>query len=85
MAQHWLDVTDGDVCVMLSLALILLWLWLCGLSLRAVLAQAAFSLSGYLRPRPDQALEGTLRTAFTQLDEELALILDERPVAGPRG
>ncbi len=60
------------------------WLWHCGRSLRTVFEQVALSLSGHLRPRPDQALERALRTAFTQLDEELAVVLGDRPTAGPR-
>jgi hypothetical protein len=84
MAHHWFNVTYADISVMLGLALIVLWVWLCGSSLQAMLSQAALSLSGHFRPRPDQALECTLRTAFTQLDKELAVILDDRPIAHPR-
>jgi hypothetical protein len=45
------------------------------------LAQAAHTVSGYLRRRPDPACESALRTAFAELDAELAAILGNRDAA----
>jgi hypothetical protein len=84
MAHHAFSVPYADISAMLGLALVILWLQLCGKNLRGLFAQAALSLSGYLRRRPDQALECTLRSAFTQLDKELATVLGDRPVPHPR-
>ncbi len=79
MAHHAFSVPYADMSAMLGLALVVLWLQLCGKNLRDLFAQAALSLSGYLRPRPAQALARTLRSAFTQLDKELAAVLGDRP------
>lgn len=78
--HQWLYATYIDISVMLGLALVILWPLprLCGARLRTALARAALCLCGHLRPRPDQVMERALRTAFTQLDEELALALDDR-------
>src|ERR1700693_3126810 len=84
MGNNGLNVTYVNISVMLGLALLIVWLWLRGRKLRTPFSQAMLCLSGYLRPRPDQAMECALRTAFTQLDEELALVLDGRPIARPR-
>jgi len=83
MAHHALSVSYADISAMLGLALVILWLQLRGKNLKDLFSQAALSLSGYLRPRPDQALECTLRSAFTQLDKELAAVLGDRPVPRP--
>jgi hypothetical protein len=45
------------------------------------LAHAAHTVSGYLRRRPDPACENALRTAFAELDAELAAILGNRDAA----
>jgi hypothetical protein len=84
MVNHGLNVPYSDTSVMLGLALIVLWLRLRGRNVRDVLAQAMFSVSGYLRPGPDEAMECALRNAFTQLDKELAAVLADRPVPRPR-
>jgi hypothetical protein len=84
MAHHAFSVPYSDISAMLGLALVILWLQLCGKNLRDLSAQIALSLSGYLRRRPDKALECTLRSAFTQLDKELATVLGDRPVPQPR-
>jgi len=42
------------------------------------LAHAALTVSGHLRRRPDPACESALRTAFAELDAELARILGNR-------
>ena len=41
-------------------------------------ARSFLAVTGYLRPRPAPALECALRTAFADLDRELAEILDGR-------
>ena len=78
MMRHMLTSRYGDVLPMLSLALVLLWLRLTGVNLREHLANAALTVTGYLRRRPDPAIEHALRTAFTTLDQELAEILGDR-------
>lgn len=47
-------------------------------SLGDFFAHAALTVSGHLRRRPDPACESALRTAFAELDSELALILGNR-------
>jgi len=47
-------------------------------SLRDFLVHAALTVSGHLRRRPDPACESALRTAFAELDAELAAILGNR-------
>jgi hypothetical protein len=82
MTRHMLTFRYVDVLPMLSLALVFLWLRLNGVNLRELLAHAALTVTGYLRRRPDPAIEHALRTAFTSLDQELAEILgDRRPRA----
>lgn len=83
MEDHGVNVTYADSSVMLGLALIMLWLRLTGRSLRPLMSQTALSVSGYLRPRPDEAMESALRSAFTQLDKELAAVLGDRPIPHP--
>ncbi|HEX4290125.1 MAG TPA: hypothetical protein VH021_14480 [Trebonia sp.] len=39
---------------------------------------AALTVSGHLRRRPDPDCESALRTAFAELDAELAMILGNR-------
>jgi len=63
---------------MLGLALVFLWLRLTGVSLRELFAHAALTVTGYLRPRPDPAVEHALRAAFADLDRDLAEILGDR-------
>ena len=82
MAQHMITFHYVDVLPMLSLAVIFLWLWLIGVSVRELLAQAALTVTGYLRRRPDPSTEQALRAAFTDLDEELAEILGDRTSHG---
>ena len=71
---------------MFAIALLTLWLLLAGYSIRDLSARAILTITGHLRPRPDPWLESTLRTAFTDLDRELAVILQDRgsPVRGPQ-
>lgn len=84
MTRDVINVPYADTAVMLGLALAVLWLRLCGRNLRDLLTQATLSISGHLRPAPDQAMEYTLRTAFAQLDKELAEALGEQPIPCPR-
>jgi hypothetical protein len=72
------SVHSVDVLPMLGLVLAFLWLWLIGVSVRAQFAHAALTVTGYLRPRPDPAVEEALRTAFADLDRDLARILGDR-------
>lgn len=78
MSRHVLSVHYVDVLPMLGLALVFLWLWLSGVSVRELCADAALTVTGYLRPRPDPAVEDALRAAFTELDRDLAAILGDR-------
>jgi hypothetical protein len=78
MSRHVLSVHYVDVLPMLGLALVFLWLWLSGVSVRELCADAALTVTGYLRPRPDPAAEHALRAAFTELDRDLAEILGDR-------
>jgi hypothetical protein len=84
MANHGFNVPYSDSSVMLGLALVVLWLRLGGRNVRGFLGQASLSVSGYFRPAPDEALERSLRSAFSQLDKELAAVLADRPVPRPR-
>lgn len=84
MARHDLNVHYVDVLPMLGLALIFLRLRLIGVSIRGLCANVTLTVTGYLRPRPDPALENALRTAFADLDRDLAEILGDRiPRNGP--
>jgi hypothetical protein len=78
MSRHVPSVRYVDVLPMLGLALVFLWLWLTGVSVRDVLASAALTATGYLRPRPDPAVEQALRAAFAEFDRDLAEILGDR-------
>ena len=78
---HSLDIHYTDVSIMFGIGLFSLWLLLAGYSIRNVSARAIFSLTGYLRTRPDPWLEGALRTAFAEFDRELAMIMQDR--SGP--
>jgi hypothetical protein len=78
MSRHVLSVHCVDVLPMLGLALVFLWLRLTGVNVRELCAHAALTVTGYLRPRPDPAVEHALRTAFADLDRDLAEILGDR-------
>ncbi len=78
MSRHVFSVHYVDVLPMLGLALMFLWLRLTRVSVRDACAQAALTVTGYLRPRPDPATEHALRTAFADLDRDLAAILGDR-------
>ena len=78
---HSLDIHYTHVSIMFGIAFFTLWLLLAGYSIRNLSARAIFSVSGYLRTRPDPWLEGALRTAFAEFDRELARIMQDR--SGP--
>jgi hypothetical protein len=78
MSRHALNFPYADVLAMLGTAVVFLWLRLVGVSMRERCAQAALTVTGYLRPRPDPAVENALRTAFAELDRDLAEILGDR-------
>lgn len=78
MSRHVLSVDCVAVLPLLGLALVFLWLRLTGVSVRELCAHAALTVTGYLRPRPDPAIEHALRTAFADLDRDLAEILGDR-------
>jgi hypothetical protein len=46
------------------------------LGIRELCVYAILSVGGYLRPRPAPVLEDALRAAFSNLDRELAALLD---------
>jgi hypothetical protein len=81
---HSVGIQYAVVVVMLGIGVFTLWLLRAGYSIKDLSARAAFSLTGYLRTRPDPWLEGTLRAAFAEFDHELALILKERSYAAAR-
>jgi hypothetical protein len=78
MSRHVLSVRYVDVLPTLGLALASLWLRLIRVSVREVCGNAVLTATGYLRPRPDPAIEDALRTAFADLDRDLARILGDR-------
>jgi hypothetical protein len=81
MSRHTFTFRCVDVVPMIGFALIFLWLWLIGINgrdVRKLCAQAALTVTGYLRPRPDPELENVLRAAFADLDRDLAGILGDR-------
>lgn len=78
MSRRVLSVQYVDVLPMLGLALDFLWLRLTRVSMRELCADAALTVTGYLRPRPDPAVEHALRAAFADLDRDLAGILGDR-------
>lgn len=78
MKGYALGTHYTGVSVMFGIGLSTLWLTLAGYSLRNLSARVILTITGHLRTRPDPWLECTLRTAFTEFDQELALILRDR-------
>ena len=67
-----------DVLPMLGLAFVFLWLKLIRIGLRELFGEAALTVTGHLRRRPNPAAERALRAAFAAFDRELAEILGDR-------
>jgi hypothetical protein len=84
MSRRTLTFHYVDVLPKLGPTLAAVWLRPITDRLREFLSQAALTVTGYLRPRPDPVLERMLRTAFTALDRELAEILGDRTPHGMR-
>lgn len=78
MSRHVLSLNHGDALPLLGLAIVFPWLWLAGSGVRELCANAAVTVTGYLRRRPDPAFEHELRTRFAEFDRELAEILGDR-------
>jgi hypothetical protein len=78
MSRHVFSVHHGDVLPVLGLALFFPWLWLTGASVGERFANAALTVTGYLRRRPDPVVERELRAVFAELDRDLAGILGDR-------
>jgi hypothetical protein len=74
---HSLSIHYTGVSVMFGIALFTLWLLLAGYSIKDLSARAILTITGHLRARPDPWLESALRTAFTEFDRELALIMQD--------
>jgi hypothetical protein len=83
MSRHVFSVRYADALSMLGIAVAFLWLRLTGVSVRELCANAALTVTGYLRPRPDPRVENVLRAAFAELDRDLAEILGDRRVRVP--
>jgi hypothetical protein len=78
MSRQVLSAHYVDVLPLLGLALVFLLVRLLGPRMGERCAAAALTVSGYLRPRPDPAVERAVRTAFADLDRDLAGILGDR-------
>jgi hypothetical protein len=78
MSRRVLSVHYVDVLPMLGLALVFRRLRLTRVGVRELCADAALTVTGYLRPGPDPAVEHALRAAFADLDRDLAGILGDR-------
>jgi hypothetical protein len=79
MSQHLLSVYYVDVLPVLGIVLaFFVGLRLGGVSFRECFSHATLTVTGYLRRRPDPAVEHALRTAFAEVDRELAGILGDR-------
>lgn len=78
MSRHVLSVHQGGILPLLGLAIVFPWLWLAGSGVCELGANAALTVTGYLRRRPDPAVERRLRTAFAEFDKDLAEILGDR-------
>jgi len=79
MSRHMLSGHYVDVLLVLGIVLVFLWLRLSAVNVRKFFAHAALTVTGYLRPRPDPAVERALCAAFAEFDRELSVILADRP------
>ncbi len=75
MAPGEINVPYVDGLALLAAAFLLLWLHLGWRHPSRQYAQAALTVSGYLRRRPDRTTETRLRSAFAELDRDLDAIL----------
>jgi hypothetical protein len=78
MSRRTLTFSNVEVLPVLGPAWIVLWLRLMSIVGLEFLSRATLSVTGYFARRPDPAIELMLRTAFTDLDRELAEILGDR-------
>jgi hypothetical protein len=77
VAQGEITVPYIDGLALLGAAFILLWLRLSGRSPWQLCADAALTVSGHLRRRPDRATATRVRTAFAELDRDLNAVLGQ--------
>jgi hypothetical protein len=82
LSRHVLHMNYVDVLPVLGAAITFLWITFVRVSGRQRCAQAALTITGYLRPRPARSVEDALRAAFAELDRDLAALLGDR---NPRG
>lgn len=78
MPRHMFTFHYIDVLPMLGLAFVFLWLRLISVGVRELFGEAALTVTGHLRRRPNPAAEQALRATFATLDRELAEILGDR-------
>jgi hypothetical protein len=78
MSRHMFNLPFVDALALLGTAVVFLWLRVVRVSMMERCAQAALTVTGYLRPRPDPAAENALRIAFAELDRGLTEILGDR-------
>jgi hypothetical protein len=78
MSRHTWTLRNVDALPTLGCAFLSPWRRLVGTAAWRLLAEAALTVTGHLRRRPDPAAERALRTALTDFDEELAQILGDR-------
>jgi hypothetical protein len=76
--EHAFSTPYNQISLILGIGLAAVWLRLLYTGARELCEQAAITVDGYLRPRPDPAFERELRQAFDELDAELAAVLGER-------
>lgn len=65
------SIPYSGVSVMVGGAVVTLWLMLAGYDLKDLSVRTITCLTGYLRSRPDPALEAVLRDAFARFDRDL--------------
>jgi len=81
---HAFSTPYTGVSLILGMGLAAVWLRLFYTGVREMCGQAALTVTGYLRRRPDPAFERTLREAFAELDAELSAVLGDRSRSRPR-
>ncbi|MGH3263664.1 MAG: hypothetical protein ACRDNS_16915 [Trebonia sp.] len=78
MSRCLLSVHREEALPLFGFVLASSWLWLTGTSVRVLIRNAALTLTGHLRRRPDPAVEREVRAAFAELDRDLADVLGDR-------